>query len=172
MAERTEIAEALEGLAVHCRPPLMSVEDRARWLADWCEDLKDFSIEAINAACSSWRMSAEAKFPRQGQFIPMIRLAAQDHATGEDEAPWRPLTDAEYAELSLTDKIRHQRILASNALDQAGPQDMHTPAAEMPEKWRFFRNRGAEHLAEADRLWRILNESKRSPFVKQMESGA
>ncbi len=41
-----EIIDALESLAVHCPPKLMTVEDKSRWMADWCEDLRDFDSGA------------------------------------------------------------------------------------------------------------------------------
>ena len=76
MAERDDIIEAIEGLTVHCRPPLMSSEERARWLMDWCEDLKDAPLAAIKHACSRWRQGEDRRFPTPGQLLPMVRAVA------------------------------------------------------------------------------------------------
>lgn len=170
MAERTEITEELERLALHCRPPLMSVEDRVRWLADWCEDLRSYDIEPIRTACKRWREGVEAKFPRQGQLVPMIRAATvkgEKTAIVEGNKPWRPLTDEEYQQLTLSDKIRHCRILAQEAYSKAGPQGLHTSAEDMPESWKIWRGKGHGHDAEAQRLNKILQEARHMPVAAE-----
>jgi hypothetical protein len=160
MANQSEIAEELERLALHCRPPLMSVEDRVRWLADWCEDLKGFDIAAVRTACQRWREGSEVRFPRQGQLIPMIRAAAPGQSEEPKQLPWRPLSEDEYQQLTLSEKARHQRIMAMEAGGKAGPQDRYVQAEDMPEQWQFWRRRAAEHNAEADRLWKKLKEAE------------
>lgn len=161
MAAQTDIAEELERLALHCRPPLMSVEDRVRWLADWCEDLKGYDIEPIRTACKRWREGVEPKFPRQGQLVPMIRAATVKGAeSGPKLEPWRPLTDEEYGQLTLSEKIRHQRILAVEAGNKAGCQDRFKTPDEMPESWKIWTKRRHACEAEAARLSKILKEAR------------
>lgn len=168
MADRLEIMDALESLAVHCRPPLMSVEDRSRWVADWCEDLKACEIDAIKTACQRWRMGADRKFPMPGQLLPLIRSVTVVHMPeSHREEPWRPIGDAEYAQLSVREKIRHHRIMASDCRQKAGPMFVngevprHLTRDEMPEKWHALQARAKTHEAEAKRL----NEIVRRPPV-------
>lgn len=162
MAEPNEIAELIEGLAVHCRPPVMSANERARWLADWCDDLKDHDADAIAGACRRWREGTDRKFPLLGQLLPLIKASArgEDRPAGSNE-PWRELTEDEYQALTLREKIRHHRIMASNCGTKAGPQSInHQPVLreEMPETWHFWKNRQANHLAEVERLTKVVNE--------------
>lgn len=70
---------------------------------------------------------------------------------------WSAISDAEYDRLSLSDKIRHQRILANVAQCDAGPQSgpgrKGIPADKMPQDWHRFRAKASNHLAEVDRLF-------------------
>lgn len=158
MAEAHDIREEIESLAVHCRPPLMSVEDRSRWAADWCEDLKDFPIEAIRHACRRWRNGTIPKFPMLGQLVPLIRAADHGSAKGSKVETWRPLSDAEYRALPLNAKIRHQQILAHEARKTGGPMwtggqfGKAVAADDMPPKWHDAQRRAKAHEAEAKRL--------------------
>lgn len=167
MAQRTEIASEIEALAVHCRAPLMEVEQRTSWLRDWCNDLADFEIEAIRAGCREWRQSGATKFPTPGQFIPLVRKRINGPKTDPASIqPWRPIGDAEFDALSLRDKIRHHRILAAEARRKAGPMwrnppagasvakpiKGHIPANDMPDDWRRWTEIASGHDAEAKRL--------------------
>ena len=158
MAERAEIAEEIEALAVHCRPPLMSLEDRSRWLSDWCEDLQEYSIDAIQHACRKWRMGTSPKFPMLGQLVALIKAADHQRARGDKAEAWRPLSDAEYRGLTVREKIRHHQILAHQARTKAGPMWEHgmmgRPLAreEMPEKWHDLHRLADGHDAEVRRL--------------------
>lgn len=174
MADRHDIAEEIEALAVHCRPPLMSVEDRSRWTADWCEDLKDFPIEAISHACRRWRNGTNPKFPMLGQLIPLIKAADPKGAKGQKVEAWRPLSDDEYRDLPLKAKIRHHQILAHEARKTGGPMwtggqfGKPIAAADMPPKWHDAQRRGKAHDAEAKRLRAML---KPDPNVIARQSG-
>jgi hypothetical protein len=169
MASKTETIDAIEALAVHCRPPLMSVEQRELWMRDWCNDLTEFPAEAIATACRKWRHSGSTKFPTPGQLIPLIRDSLPNKP-GEKVQVWRPLSDAEYANLTVRDKIRHQMILAHEAGSKAGPMfrntssggpiskasGIHLTEAEMPDTWRTWTEIQRRHLAEAKRLREYL----------------
>lgn len=160
MAERHEIADAIDSLAVHCRPPLMSVEDRSRWTADWCEDLREFPIEAIRNACKRWREGTNPKFPLLGQLLPLIRAGDHQGVKGAAAEPWRPLSDDEYRSLSLNGKMRHQQIMAHKCRTEAGPMwrggQNGEPVSpeEMPAKWHDLQARAKAH----DREWRRLRD--------------
>lgn len=166
MADRTEIMDAIEALAVHCRPPLMSVEDRARWVGDWCEDLRDYPIDAIRTACHRWRNGADRKFPMPGQLRPMIEATLRKgdvQAVIEANQPWRPLSDEEYRALSLSAKIRHHQILAHAARREAGPMwsgGMRSPIEAMPPKWHELQRRADGHSAEVKRLREYINQAE------------
>jgi hypothetical protein len=156
MADRNEIIDALESLAVHCRPPLMSVEDRSRWMADWCEDLKNCDATAIKTACQRWRMGSDRKFPMAGQLLPLVRAVTVSTPSSSDtEEQWRPLSDAEYESLSLREKVRHHRIMASECRIKAGPMwrnGTHAEPEQLPEKWHEFQAKARGHDEEARRL--------------------
>jgi hypothetical protein len=159
MASRIEIVEAIEALAVHCRPPLMGVDERDRWLRDWCDDLKNFTDDAIKTGCARWRQGTNPKFPLPGQLLPLVRaVQATGNANVKQGEIWRELTDAEYDRLTMRENIRHQQILASNAYSKAGPQ--LKAAEEMPDAWHLWRKIGAEHAAEARQLQERLNRAK------------
>jgi len=158
MASRTEIIEAIEGLAVHCRPPLMGVDERTRWFNDWCDDLKEFSALAVETGCKRWRQGSNPKFPLPGQLLPLVRAAHTDGNRGVKPQAWRPLSDAEYAALSLTEKIRDRQIMATEAFSRAGPQK--GPAEEMPEAWHMHRRLGKQYAAEAAELRKKLQNAR------------
>ena len=164
MASREEITDALDGLAVHCRPPLMSVDDRSRWMADWCKDLSSFPAESVRIACDRWRNGTDRKFPMPGQLIPLVR-SVTPRGNGEGAAPkvWGPITDAEYEALTVRDKARHQSLLAMDATNKAGPQWRNKapiPADEMPQSWHDLQRKAANHHAEAARLLTIVRERR------------
>jgi hypothetical protein len=151
MAEKSEIMEALEALETHCRAPLMAVEQRAAWMRDWCDDLAEFPIHAIQHGCKAWRHSqGVTKFPTPGQLLPLIRANVAQRPAGAVGEPWRELSDDEYRALSLEDKIRHQRILCTRAYSRAGPQTK--PADDMPESWHRWRQIGRNHEEEVATL--------------------
>jgi len=156
MASRTEIIEAIEGLAVHCRPPLMGVEERGRWLNDWCEDLQEFTGAAVETGCKRWRQGTNPKFPLPGQLLPLVRAANVGGERKGKPEPWRELSAEEYAALTLREKIRHKQIQASNAFTRAGPQTKHPD--DMPEAWHMHRRMGANLSAEVKDMRRKLRE--------------
>lgn len=155
MASPNEVIDALETLAVHCRPPIMSQDERSRWLASWVEDLRQYPAQAVTDACRRWRNGTDRKFPMPGQLKPMVEGAMKPSEPTGTAAPWRPLSEAEYADLTVREKIRHQMILASQCRAKAGPQAKHkfpVPADEMPPEWHELRAEAARHEAEAKRL--------------------
>lgn len=160
MADRLDIANALESLAVHCRPPLMSVEDRSRWMVDWCSDLASFPIEAIKLACTRWRQSENTRFPTPGQLLPMVRAVLPAKGSGPKVEAWRPISDDEYRQLPIRDKIRHLKIVLSELMTNAGPmmvnegsfRGRHLTPDEMPAKWHDAKARAAVIEGEISRL--------------------
>lgn len=164
MAEAAQIAEAVERLAVHCRTPVMSLEERSVWLEDWCRDFAEFPIEAITEACRRWRNGEDRRFPLPGQLRPLVVLAVAggDRPVVERAEPWRPVSQAEYQAMTVAEKLRHQRILCSNALRKAGPMWRNgrpVTADELPDTWRRWRDKAAGHEAEALRLAAHLERS-------------
>jgi hypothetical protein len=171
MASRPEIIAEIEALEVHCRAPLMTTDARARWFQDWCADLNDFPIETIRSAIRDWRHSGSTKFPTPGALLPLIRAKLPREASGDAPKAWRPLSDEEYAQLSVREKIRHQTILAHEASVKAGPMWRNPPgsnmsrpmpghirAEDMPDTWRRWRDVAAGHMAEATRLRKYLRQ--------------
>lgn len=170
MASKSEIIDQIEALAVHCRPPIMSIEQRESWMRDWCADLADFPDEAIAAACRKWRHTGSAKFPTPGQLLPLVRDSLPMERGSRVEV-WRELTDDEYRALSVREKIRHRTILAHEARCKAGPMfrsergasmgrpvGTHTTADQMPETWRRWTAIAEGHEAEAKRLREHLRQ--------------
>lgn len=155
MASPSEIIDEIEALTVHCRPPIMSVEQRARWQQDWIGDLGKFPLEAIQSALRQWRQSESTKFPTAGQLLPMI-----ERQSGRDKdrtyEVWRyDISDEEYRAMSLNDKIRHHKIAAGHCRSKAGPMPhLGKPVAkdDMPKAWHEWRDRAGNHDAEAQRL--------------------
>lgn len=166
MASKSEIIDCIEALAVHCRPPLMSVEQRELWMRDWCSDLAEYPVDVIATACRRWRHSGSAKFPTAGQLMPLVRDSLpQSH--GPRVEVWRELSEDEYRQLSVREKIRHRTILAHEARSKAGPmfrqirgagkpQGEHIPADQMPETWRRWNAVAESHEAEIARLRQVL----------------
>jgi hypothetical protein len=164
MASYSEIADEIDTLASHFRPPLMDTDTRSRWLQSWCEDLAGFEIAVVRIAFRDWRRSGNTKFPTPGQLLPLIRAEIARFKAGpptDGAKAWEPLSDAEYDALSLNEKIRHHRILASRASGSAGPQWGATgplPAEQMPTTWHSWKQRARHHLAEAERLKKVRDE--------------
>jgi hypothetical protein len=125
MADRLEIVDALESLAVHCRLPLMDIDARSRWTQTWCEDLLEFPLPAIQNACRRWRQSDNTKFPTPGQLLPMVRAAVRTpnpDATGHAK-PWTWPSDADLDAMSLEERRRNYLIMASETRGKAGPMN-------------------------------------------------
>lgn len=172
MASRPEILSAIEALEVHCRAPLMSVDQRSMWLNDWCKDLADFPGNCIEQACRQWRHSGQTRFPTPGQLIPLVRAALPVDRSSADNAVWRPLSDEEYRGLTIREKIRHQMILSHEARRKAGPMFRNTSSGgamsrasgqhivpeDMPPIWRKWNSVASDHEAEAARLRKLIRE--------------
>lgn len=162
MATKPDIIEAIEALAIHCRPAIMDVEQWSLWLRDWCADLTEFPIEAIAAACRKWRRSGSVKFPTPGQLLPLVREGIPAERTERLDS-WRLLTDDEYGALSVREKIRHHQILAHQAYLKAGPMfrntsqgprmsGVHLTPEEMDANHLKWADVGKHHTEEAHRL--------------------
>lgn len=41
-------------------------------LIDWVNDLRDYDLIAVSAACDRWRRSPKEFFPKPGQLIPLV----------------------------------------------------------------------------------------------------
>jgi hypothetical protein len=169
MASKSEIIDQIEALAVHCRPPIMSIEQRDLWMRDWCADLADFPLDAIQTACRKWRHSGSTKFPTAGQLVPIVRDSLPVEKTGPVRV-WSEATQAEYESMSLRDKIREHTILAHEARLKAGPmfrnsagatpdkpKGQHLAAEEMPDVWHRWTAEAERHEAEAARLRKFLH---------------
>lgn len=154
------IIEEIEALEVHYFRAVRTPQERKRWLQDYLEDLADLDLERLKSACRQWRQTGAKKFPTSGELRRMAPGRAQQ--TERLEA-WRPLTDEEYDRLSLSDKIRHQRILAEDAAQRAGPQMRNKRPAlpeDMPDRWHMWRARAEHHQAEVKRLLKIIHDAK------------
>ena len=171
MATQTEIEEELAALATHCPPRLMDVTARVLWMRDWCNDLREFPIEAIRKACTKYRNSEATRFPPPHALKAMIRLFIPNPAT-DKILPWRPLNDEEYEALSIREKRRHHLIMAHEAAVKAGPmwkqsgnemrkaRSGHLTPDQMPETWAHWNRAEAGHKAEAKRLYTIIREAE------------
>lgn len=164
MADLNEIISEIEALAVHCRPPIMEVEQRRSWIRDWCEDLRGYPIEAIRNAAREWRQGGATKFPTPGQLLPLVKKTVPSDRGAAPQA-WRPLSDAEYEQLSLPDKIRHHRILAHEARGKAGPMFRNTGGmtgkhleSHEVTGWSHWQEIARNHDAEARRLSQYLRQ--------------
>lgn len=152
MADRTEIVDALESLAVHCRAPLMSVDDKARWMRDWCEDLRQFPIEHIRAATTHWRQGDSVKFPTPGQLIPLIKAQAKERRQEDSAAElWRWPSEEQLADMSLSEKRRQHLIMAHECSSKAGPMNA---GGEHPRPEWIMRAR--EHRREAQDIAALI----------------
>lgn len=150
MADRIEIVDALESLAVHCRAPLMSVEDRSRWMRDWCDDLKEFDGDAIRLAITRWRQSENTKFPTPGQLLPLVRMASKRNrspADSDNPRVWTWPSEQELEGMTLHERRRQYLIMAFEARGKAGPM---SEAGEIPRPEWVVRSKA--YLEEAQRI--------------------
>jgi hypothetical protein len=158
MADPFEIIHEVEALIVHCRPPVMSVEQRSRWQQDWAHDLAKYEIDVIQSAFRQWRQGESQKFPTPGQIIPMLERMSHRPGAAPDGASqaWRyDVADDEYRDMSLNEKIRHHSIAASHCRQKAGPMwgdGKRKTAEQMPQEWHDWRERADRHDAERARL--------------------
>lgn len=158
MADPLEIIAEIDALTVHCRAPLMDVEQRGRWQRDWAQDLDKYPIEIVRQAFREWRQGEHQKFPTPGQILPVLeRLSRRSEPMdAHDGQEWRyDLSDEDYRVLSLHGKIRHHVIAAAHCRRKAGPMP-HKGApvrkADMPREWQDWIERAERHHAEANRL--------------------
>lgn len=122
MAERLEIVDALESLAVHCRAPIMDVDSKSRWMQTWCEDLMEYPIETIRAACRAWRQSDNTKFPTPGQLLPMVRAGLiKPVSEAANNRSWSWPSDGDLAAMTLREQRRQYLIMAHQCRGKAGP---------------------------------------------------
>lgn len=169
---RIEIIKELRALEQFCTfKAVRTGEESERFLKDYLADVQEFPLDAIQKACGKWRKSGATKFPTPGQLIPLIRECLPAEG-GVGPQAWRPLSDGEYADLSLRDKIRHQQILAHEARVKAGPmwktppgsslkrpRAGHIEPAELSPVYRQWMDIAAEHDAEVRRLRSYLHRS-------------
>ena len=156
MASTEEIAEEIESLAIHFRPPIMDNAARSRWLEDWCSDLSEYPIQAIKTASRRWREGTNPKFPLLGQFIGLIKAVnfSGKGQTGGDRA-WRTVSPDEYHAMSMRDKARHHQIMAHATRRKAGPMwtnGRHVAADEMPQAWHDLQAEALRHERHAKKL--------------------
>ena len=92
--------------------------------------------------------------------------------TGLKPERWRDLSEGEYQQLSIREKIRHQKILAHEAAVKAGPMwrnrgtdatfarpvDGRVSADDMPGTFHHWKAIEAGHYAEARRLADIIRD--------------
>lgn len=168
MAEKSEIFDAIEALAVHCRPPLMTVEQRTLWMRDWGHDLAEFPLDAIATACRKWRHSGAIKFPTAGQLVPLVRDSLPTQHGPRVEV-WREPTADEYRAMTVREKIRHHLIMAHEAGTRAGPtfrnttkgaraSGDHLTPEDMPETYHRWKAEEAHHHAKVRELREIVRQ--------------
>lgn len=173
MAEKSEVMNVIDGLALHCRPPIMSADQKTVWMRDWIADLEEFPVEAIANAARRWRQSGNTKFPTAGQLLPLIKDTVPKER--EDLRPWRPATEDEYRAMSIEGKIRERRILAHEASGKAKPMfrnttmkaggkasGIHLTKEEMPAENSHWLAIASNHEAEIKRLRERLSEARLS----------
>jgi hypothetical protein len=76
------------------------------------------------------------------------------------------LTEAEYDSLLLSEKIRHHLMCAMEAYDRAGPmwrRGKPVGPSELPQRWHDNTQRAKHHLAEAERLKKLVTGATASP---------
>ena len=159
-ADRREKTQILMALAQHFPKSSRSPEEQAIWLRDYLADLDQFPADEVEAACSAWRRTDAAKFPKIGELL--IRLRQFSPSKEETARRWEPVQDAVYDAMSLTEKIRYHRIAANEAKCRAGPQWLkRAPAlpSDMPKKWHEGRAVAKNHENEASRLDQIMREA-------------
>jgi hypothetical protein len=170
MADKSQIQDVIESLAVHCRPPLMSIEQRLLWLRTWAEDLQEYPIEAVAQACRQWRQSEATKFPTPGQLMPLVKACLPSERTERAEV-WREASPEEYRAMSIREKIREHQILGHNAFSKAGPMfrnttgsgpitkasGTHLEPGDMPDSHAAWIAEGKRHNEEIRRLRQYLN---------------
>ena len=153
MSKRIEIVKELRALEQHYSfKAVRDPADHERFLKDFLADIEDFPLESIKAACAEWRRSEAKRMPTSGQLIPLIRKHLPVEKRDGQNQPWRELSDAEYAALSVRGKIRHQEILAMEAGKRAGPMRLDVPEPVNPEAWMLWKPRQQQHAEEARRL--------------------
>ena len=115
--------------------------------------------------------------PRKHRLSPLPRAApcgleadgqiGRPSATGAERPHvWRPLSDDEYRNLTVREKIRHHQILAHEAMGKGGPmyrqaatasqRGTHLTPDDMPAQWHEGRREAAFHHAEIKRLREII----------------
>lgn len=138
----------------------MDISQRALWVRDWASDLAGFDVEHIRKAFRDWRLSGQTKFPTPGQIMPALRSMANPEKRADRIGAWQPLSDAQYAALSLDAKIRHHQILANQCDVKAGPMWRDGKPADisaMPESWHDWRRKAENHRNEARHLRQIIS---------------
>lgn len=148
----------IAALSSHYPVSTKSPAEQARWLDDFANDLGDAGPEAVAAACRAWRLGDAKRFPTPGQLRKLVTHTVRALSAPNHEA-WRPISDEEYDSLTVHQRARHQRILASEAFTKAGPMwKGGAPAGpdELPETWHRWRGIARNHLAEAQRLEDVL----------------
>lgn len=162
-----DIISELEGLSVHYLRPVRTEAEQARFLVDYVDDLRVYPLDAIKAACARWRRSDATKFPTVGQLLPIVR-GCSAQAKASEPKPWAPITDIEYAALSLRDKIRHHECAAYDAQTKVPPMwwqgravSLEEMPAERAEAHRFWSGRVHAHFAEAASLKGALERARK-----------
>lgn len=161
-----------------------SEAEEAAWWEDWFDACGDLSEASLEAAMKGWIAAGNEWMPKPGVLAKLAREAPNAAAMAYNRAraavergepgrpvadgvePWRDLPEDEYRALSLTDKIRHHLIAASELGRKAGPMfrqtdpatgavlpnGMHLTAEQMPPEWHVLKARQRAHLAEAETL--------------------
>lgn len=171
MATQSEVVDAIEGLALHARPPIMDEDARTRWLMDWCQDLGGYPVGAIQQAVGEWRRSGSGKFPTPGQLLHLVEKYAPKKSGPYKPKPakfWTWPSDQEYAEMSVREKIKAHTIKAHELKAKAGPMfrqgvgepSVHLEKADMPERWHALQREAKFHDGRAAELRKMLDEKR------------
>ena len=169
MATQSEVVDAIEGLALHARPPIMDEDARTRWLMDWCQDLGGYPVGAIQQAVGEWRRSGSGKFPTPGQIIPLVAKYAPPSKSSYKPPPvrfWEWPSDDEYFSMSISEKIKAHTIMAHDLRSKAGPMfrqrenepSVHLSLDEMPPKWHTLQREAKFHDGKVSELRKRLKE--------------
>jgi muconolactone delta-isomerase len=161
MAEAAEIFDELKSLRNHYPHKKLSDDEELRWAEDYILELRGYLISSIKEGFRKYRLIDDTrKFPTVGQAVAMVKAAAAARTViGERAATrndvWTPscIGPGEYADMSLRDKAREQRLQAMHATVQASRfMDRSLPLSKQPERVQHFLRRAEGHRAEAMRL--------------------
>lgn len=155
----------IEALSSHFPTRAHTPAEHDRWLSDFVADLGDLDETAVRRGCAEWRNSKTGRFPTPGQ-LRKVCAAYVRQLPAPPPQPWTAPTDAEYATLTLAEKIRTHTVLALEARMKAGPMWKNARPAgpdELGPEWHRWTAIAKNHEAEVARLQNKRQAAKEYP---------